>query len=86
MRNPTAAFRSIWTCLGILTLLAAVYPQPLPAQSNYPQEMLDALQWRPIGPYRGGRSAAVTGVPGKPGLFYFGSTGGGVSVPSISDL
>ena len=78
MRNPTAAFRSIWTCLGILTLLAAVYPQPLPAQSNYPQEMLDALQWRPIGPYRGGRSAAVTGVPGKPGLFYFGSTGGGV--------
>jgi photosystem II stability/assembly factor-like uncharacterized protein len=31
-----------------------------------------------IGPFRGGRSAAVTGVPGKPDLFYFGATGGGV--------
>jgi photosystem II stability/assembly factor-like uncharacterized protein len=31
-----------------------------------------------LGPFRGGRSAAVTGVPGKPNLFYFGATGGGV--------
>lgn len=36
------------------------------------------MEWRNIGPFRGGRSAAVTGVPGKPNLFYFGSTGGGV--------
>ena len=36
------------------------------------------LEWRNIGPFRGGRSAAVTGVPGKPNLFYFGGTGGGV--------
>ncbi len=37
-----------------------------------------ALEWRDIGPFRGGRSCAVTGVPGKPNLFYFGATGGGV--------
>jgi photosystem II stability/assembly factor-like uncharacterized protein len=37
-----------------------------------------ALEYREIGPFRGGRSAAVTGVPGKPNLFYFGATGGGV--------
>lgn len=37
-----------------------------------------AMRYRSIGPYRGGRSAAVTGVPAKPQLFYFGSTGGGV--------
>ncbi|SDB62620.1 Uncharacterized protein SAMN03097699_2742 [Flavobacteriaceae bacterium MAR_2010_188] len=37
-----------------------------------------ALEYRLIGPFRGGRSAAVTGVPGKPNLFYFGATGGGV--------
>lgn len=36
------------------------------------------MEWRSIGPYRGGRSATVTGVPGQPNLFYFGSTGGGV--------
>ena len=31
-----------------------------------------------IGPFRGGRSAAVVGVPGNPNLFYFGATGGGI--------
>ena len=38
----------------------------------------DALAYRLLGPFRGGRSAAVTGVPNKPNLFYFGATGGGV--------
>jgi len=41
-------------------------------------ELYSSLQWRNIGPYRGGRSCAVTGVPGKPNLYYFGSTGGGI--------
>jgi photosystem II stability/assembly factor-like uncharacterized protein len=40
--------------------------------------LLSALRYRLVGPFRGGRSATVTGVPGKPQLFYFGSTGGGV--------
>ena len=38
----------------------------------------NAMTWRNIGPFRGGRSAAVTGVEGKANLYYFGSTGGGV--------
>ena len=38
----------------------------------------EALQFRCIGPFRGGRSAAVTGVPGDPMTFYMGATGGGV--------
>lgn len=42
------------------------------------EKYYNALQWRNIGPFRGGRSAAVTGVPGKANLFYMGSTGGGV--------
>ncbi len=45
---------------------------------SYDEKLYNALEWRSIGPYRGGRSAAVTGVPGKANLFYFGSTGGGV--------
>lgn len=45
---------------------------------SYDEKLYNALEWRGIGPYRGGRSAAVTGVPGKPNLFYFGSVGGGV--------
>ena len=45
---------------------------------NYDEKSYDALDYRLLGPFRGGRSAAVTGVPGKPNLFYFGATGGGV--------
>ncbi len=35
-------------------------------------------EWRLVGPFRGGRSVAVTGVPGSPNQYYFGATGGGV--------
>lgn len=44
----------------------------------YDTALYHGVQWRHLGPYRGGRSAAVTGVPGKPNLYYFGATGGGV--------
>jgi hypothetical protein len=36
------------------------------------------LRWRPIGPFRGGRTKAATGVRGQPGLFYIGVVNGGV--------
>lgn len=42
------------------------------------EQLFSSLQYRNVGPFRGGRSAAVTGVAGKPNLFYFGATGGGV--------
>ena len=45
---------------------------------SFDEKLYNALEWRSIGPFRGGRSASVTGVPGKPNLYYFGSTGGGV--------
>lgn len=45
---------------------------------SYDEKIYDALEWRGIGPFRGGRSAAVTGVANQPNLFYMGSTGGGV--------
>ncbi len=41
-------------------------------------KVYDAIEWRNLGPWRGGRSCAVAGVPGKPNLYYFGATGGGV--------
>jgi hypothetical protein len=61
--------------------------QPINAQSkkvnkksivSYPETLYSSLKYRSIGPYRGGRSSAVTGVEGKPNLFYFGAAGGGV--------
>jgi photosystem II stability/assembly factor-like uncharacterized protein len=42
------------------------------------QALTSGLRWRLIGPFRGGRSIAVSGVPGQPNVYYFGSVGGGV--------
>ncbi len=84
-------FESITTSGSIMKKLLIVfvslflYFHSLPAQKNkknnqptFSETWYDAIKWRPIGPYRGGRSCAVTGVSGKPNLYYFGSTGGGV--------
>ena len=43
-----------------------------------PEALLRGLQWRAIGPYRGGRVVAVAGVRDQPYVYYFGGTGGGV--------
>jgi photosystem II stability/assembly factor-like uncharacterized protein len=45
---------------------------------TFSENQYNALEYRLLGPFRGGRSAAVTGVPNQPNLFYFGSTGGGI--------
>ncbi|MCR9227807.1 MAG: glycosyl hydrolase [Flavobacteriaceae bacterium] len=45
---------------------------------QYPKEIYSSLEYRLIGPFRGGRSGTVAGVPGEPNLYYFGATGGGV--------
>ena len=62
--------------------LAFLAPQVLTARpasaQTYPASALGGLHWRLIGPFRGGRALAVTGVPGQPEKFYFGSVGGGV--------
>ena len=65
-------FSSIVIIFGSLFLNNA-----LPAQTIAP-ELLSGLRWRLIGPFRGGRAVAVTGVPGGGAVFYFGSVDGGV--------
>ncbi|NNK51551.1 MAG: glycosyl hydrolase, partial [Xanthomonadales bacterium] len=46
--------------------------------AQWNEKQLESLKWREIGPYRGGRSAAVAGIPQDRETYYFGSTGGGV--------
>jgi len=50
----------------------------LGATERFKEELFKAMKYRNIGPFRGGRSAAVTGVPGDKFIAYFGGTGGGV--------
>ena len=43
-----------------------------------PDDVFNSMSFRLVGPYRGGRVTAVTGVPGDKTTYYMGSTGGGV--------
>ena len=58
-------------------LLLSFSPLNLEAQ-DFQESDYGALEYRLVGPFRGGRSAAVTGVPNQPNLYYFGATGGGI--------
>src|SRR2546427_4326705 len=50
-------------------------PVPSPA---FDTSLYNALEWREIGPFRGGRVTAVAGHAAQPLTFYFCGTGGGV--------
>lgn len=61
----------------LLAILLPFFCLNLQSQ-NFQESDYGALEYRLLGPFRGGRSAAVTGVPNQPNLYYFGATGGGV--------
>jgi len=46
--------------------------------SQVPESTYQELHWRMIGPFRGGRTRAATGVPSQPNVFYVGQVNGGV--------
>ncbi len=64
----------------IPALAASAPPQSAgsEADSSVDPRLFGALEWRGIGPFRGGRALAVAGVPGDPTTFYFGAVAGGV--------
>ncbi len=72
--------RLVLACLAILFMLGVsvrMFAGP-EAPKQFDQKLFQELRWRSIGPSRGGRVVAVTGVRGQPEVFYFGSVGGGV--------
>ena len=76
-------FRISLFAAGSAAVLALAASMPLLAQAPAGSAAIDSslyqgLHWRGIGPYRGGRSVAVVGVPGEPYTFYFGASAGGV--------
>jgi photosystem II stability/assembly factor-like uncharacterized protein len=64
-------------CVALLFLLLA-HPAPLSSQQQPDSARFAALQWRSVGPWRGGRVTTVSGVLGQPLVYYMGATGGGV--------
>src|ERR1051326_6469987 len=59
-------------------LLAFIFAAAAHAASTFDPAQFKSLQWREVGPFRGGRVAAVEGIAAQPKTYYFGSTGGGV--------
>src|SRR5262245_62169580 len=89
-RSPQLSLRMLPTLrlakvpLPAALVVAGLVLIPLkPAPSHGPSAELDSTliagyRWRNIGPDRGGRSIAVTGVKGRPNEAYFGAVGGGL--------
>jgi photosystem II stability/assembly factor-like uncharacterized protein len=62
--------------LSIVLLVAGA--ASMAAQQPAASRVFAELHWRAIGPFRGGRTKAITGVPGQPHVFYVGVVNGGV--------
>ena len=51
---------------------------------NVDPKLYAALEWRMIGPFRGGRTVGVAGIPDQPNVFYIGVNNGGVWTISVT--
>jgi photosystem II stability/assembly factor-like uncharacterized protein len=71
-----------WPLLSLIAAISievlAQRPVQQPQLSSVPPTLFSSLHWRSIGPYRGGRTRAVAGVPSQPNVFYIGVCNGGV--------
>jgi photosystem II stability/assembly factor-like uncharacterized protein len=73
-------------CLLVLIFASAFQPQfenaaraqATSQASAFDTQFFKGMRWRNIGPNRGGRSIASSGVVGRPNEYYFGATGGGL--------
>jgi photosystem II stability/assembly factor-like uncharacterized protein len=78
MRFVSHSLRFLFPSLTLVSsVLLAADPSPTPA-SAIDEKLFGGMQWRQIGPFRGGRALAVEGVPGEPNVCYFGAVAGGV--------
>ena len=59
---------------GLTILFAALAPCSVSADEGF----AGALRWRNVGPFRGGRTRAIAGVPSQPNVFYMAQVNGGV--------
>ena len=68
----------VWAVIAVVIAGALLMLAPIVTAQQYEQSLYSGLRWRMIGPFRGGRVNAVSGVIGQPDTFYFGSVGGGI--------
>jgi photosystem II stability/assembly factor-like uncharacterized protein len=71
-------YSAIFITLGMLALPLSLHVVRAADSQPYDSSLFKGLKWRLVGPFRGGRVLAVTGVRGHPNVFYFGGVSGGV--------
>jgi photosystem II stability/assembly factor-like uncharacterized protein len=64
--------------LGAISLLLMLAANSAASAPQYDPRLFSEMRWRCIGPFRGGRTVAVTGVPHQPNVFYMAAVNGGV--------
>jgi photosystem II stability/assembly factor-like uncharacterized protein len=64
-----------WILFGLIATLTSGVPADA---QQYDQRLYGEMRWRCIGPFRGGRTVAITGVPHQPNVFYMAAVNGGV--------
>lgn len=78
MRMKHLLKSSLLVALLFATVLQVTAQLETPKNGPFNVALYQGAQWRSIGPYRGGRSVAVAGVPHNDQVYYMGATGGGV--------
>lgn len=74
-----AAALAVSATLGLISKVSGVVAvAQTQTVAHYDSAQWAGLKYREVGPWRGGRVTAVTGVPSKPTTFYMGTVGGGV--------
>jgi photosystem II stability/assembly factor-like uncharacterized protein len=69
--------RRVFGFTGLLyALMMVVFAGSVASHVN--PDLFSGMKWRQIGPFRGGRVVAVSGVPGDPATWYFGAVAGGI--------
>ena len=74
--RAVAAGMMTFVCAGALATAQGRGVEPAPSTIAYDPALYQALRYRELGPFRGGRSTAVSGVAGEPFTFYMGNAGG----------
>src|SRR5208282_167433 len=62
----------------VASLAVSLVVTSLAVAQQFSPTLYEGMRWRCIGPFRGGRTVAATGVPGEPNLFYMAQVNGGV--------
>ena len=61
-------FRKLLRFVGLVSAIAFTAVLAVPAQQVSPA-LYQGMRWRLIGPFRGGRTVAITGIPGNSNVF-----------------